>query len=65
MTPPPELSAVSSVWDLIDTAATQWPAARMFVDDHGRDWTFAAYRDTCLRMAARLSAEGIDATYRR
>ena len=54
----PELSELS-VWDCIETAADARPSARMLVDDHDRDWSFAEYRDACCRVAARLTAEGI------
>lgn len=59
MTIPSTFTQAETVWGLIDAAAERWSTRRMLVDDHDRDWTFAAYRDACLRVAARLTSRGI------
>lgn len=59
MTIPSTFTQAETVWGLIDAAAERWSTRRMLVDDHDRDWTFAAYRDACLGVAARLSSQGV------
>ena len=46
-------------WGLIDQRATATPDARLFVDEHGRELTFAGYRDEAERVAAGLHDLGV------
>ena len=46
-------------WGLIAERAMATPDARLFVDEHGRELTFAGYRDQAERVAAGLHDVGV------
>ena len=47
------------LWELVEQRAAATPEAPMARDEHGRQLTFAAYRDAALRVAAGLAARGV------
>jgi len=54
-----DLRRVGNLWELIDRRAEATPGALFALDEADREFSFAEYRDACLRTAAGLHAEGI------
>jgi acyl-CoA synthetase (AMP-forming)/AMP-acid ligase II len=49
-----------SLWQLVEERAARTPDKVMAVDEHDRQWTFAEFRDWCERVAAGLTALGVE-----
>ena len=56
-----ELDQLDSWWARVEARADLSPHRRMLVDERGRELTFGAYRELSERLAAGLSARGIQA----